>query len=75
MRALLSRRGKHEPVAYLLGDCNFRGLSLAVSPSVLIPRPETEQLVDLALERHREKADMATSIDVTALQSGQRGTA
>lgn len=34
-----------------------------------------DHLVDLALERHREKADMATSIDVTALQSGQRGTA
>jgi len=34
-----------------------------------------DRLVDLALERHREKADMATSIDVTALQSGQRGAA
>ncbi|HRN66809.1 MAG TPA: D-alanine--D-alanine ligase family protein [Promineifilum sp.] len=34
-----------------------------------------DHLVDLALERHREKADMATSIDVTALQSGQRGVA
>ena len=34
-----------------------------------------DRLVDLALERHQEKADLATSIDVTALQSGQRGTA
>jgi len=34
-----------------------------------------DRLVDLALERHREKADLVTSIDITALQSGQRGTA
>jgi len=34
-----------------------------------------DRLVDLALERHREKTDLATSIDITALQSGQRGTA
>ena len=51
MRTLLARRGKHEPVAYLLGTWSFRGLELTVSPAVLIPRPETEQLVDLALER------------------------
>jgi len=42
------RRG--EPLAYLLGRREFRGLSLEVCPAVLIPRPETELLVDLALE-------------------------
>ena len=47
---LLARRLEHEPVAYLLGRKEFRNLTLEVTPSVLIPRPETEELVDLALE-------------------------
>ncbi len=51
MRALLVRRGEGEPVAYLLGSQNFRGHEVAVSPAVLIPRPETEELVSVALER------------------------
>lgn len=49
MRALLVRRAAGEPVAYLLGEWSFRGHPLEVSPAVLIPRPETEDLVDLAL--------------------------
>ena len=40
-----------EPIAYLTGRRDFHGISLAVNPSVLIPRPETELLVDRALER------------------------
>ncbi len=51
MRGLVQRRASGEPVAHLLGTWSFRGLELAVGPAVLIPRPETEQLVDLALER------------------------
>jgi len=51
MRALTQRRGAHEPVAYLLGSWDFRGLHIDVSPAVLIPRPETEELVSLALQR------------------------
>ncbi len=50
MRALTLRRGKHEPVAHLLGEWAFRGLDLEVSREVLIPRPETEDLVDIALQ-------------------------
>ena len=50
-RALLARRQAGEPVAYLLGKREFHGLDFAVSPDVLIPRPETELLVDLASER------------------------
>ncbi|MDN3516025.1 peptide chain release factor N(5)-glutamine methyltransferase [Aquisalimonas lutea] len=46
---LLDRRAGGEPLAYLLGTQPFRSLDLAVSPDVLIPRPETEQLVDHAL--------------------------
>ncbi len=51
MRELLARRGDHEPVAYLLGDWEFYGYELEVTPAVLIPRPETEGLVELAKER------------------------
>lgn len=49
--ALFARRRAGEPVAYVLEEREFWGLALAVSPAVLIPRPETERLVELALER------------------------
>src|SRR5580698_4766910 len=44
------RREDGEPLQYILGTCNFMGLELAVNPAVLIPRPETEQLVDAAIK-------------------------
>lgn len=49
--AWLERRLKGEPVAYLLGRREFWSLELAVTPDTLIPRPETELLVELALAR------------------------
>ena len=49
--ALARRRREGEPIAYLTGTREFWGLPLVVSPSVLIPRPETETLVELALAR------------------------
>src|SRR5579872_6309521 len=42
--ALLERRMRHEPVAYILGEQAFHGLSLRVSPAVLIPRADSEVL-------------------------------
>ena len=47
----VARRATGEPLAYLLGDKEFFGLSLQVNPQVLIPRPDTEILVEWALER------------------------
>ena len=52
-RAWFSRRRSGEPVAYITGWREFYGIALHVSPDVLIPRPQTELLVDLALERLR----------------------
>jgi release factor glutamine methyltransferase len=49
--ALARRRRNGEPVAYLIGRREFYGLDLEITPDVLIPRPETELLVDLALAR------------------------
>jgi release factor glutamine methyltransferase len=48
---LCERRRHGEPIAYLVGAREFYGLKIAVTPAVLIPRPETELLVDLALKR------------------------
>jgi release factor glutamine methyltransferase len=48
---LFARRRAGEPIAYLTGEREFFGLSLKITPDVLIPRPETELLVERALER------------------------
>jgi release factor glutamine methyltransferase len=50
-RELLRRRGRGEPVAYLVGTTGFRSLVLATDARALVPRPETEVLVELALAR------------------------
>jgi release factor glutamine methyltransferase len=52
---LLQRRLSGEPIAYLLGEREFFGLMFKVTPATLIPRPETELLVELALQRISEK--------------------
>lgn len=53
---LVRRRRTGEPIAYLTGRREFYGLDFEVTPAVLIPRPETELLVELALERAPESA-------------------
>jgi release factor glutamine methyltransferase len=53
-RDLVRRRLKNEPVQYLVGSTEFYGLEFTVSPAVLIPRPETEHLVEAVIDRCRE---------------------
>lgn len=70
--ALASRREAGEPIAYLLGEREFYGRGFKVSPDVLIPRPETELLVEVALRRLRgvERPiilDMGTGSGIVAI--------
>jgi release factor glutamine methyltransferase len=60
---LISARLAGQPVAYLTGEREFMGLSFAVGPGVLVPRPETEWLVEWAVARLRDMAG-ATMVDV-----------
>src|SRR5690348_17007962 len=69
---LLSRREAGEPVAYLVGRRGFWSFELRVTPDTLVPRPETERLVELALERLPEDAasrivDLGTGSGAIAL--------
>jgi release factor glutamine methyltransferase len=54
-RELVARRARREPLAYVLGEWGFRRLTLRVDPRVLIPRPETEVLVERCLELLAER--------------------
>ncbi len=55
-KALILRRAKGEPVAYIIGCKGFHKLNLKVCPATLIPRPETELLVEAALDRLEENS-------------------
>jgi len=56
-KKLVRRRTRGQPVAYLTGSSEFWSLPIRVSPAVLIPRPETELLVEAALDRIPPQAD------------------
>lgn len=70
-RTLLQRRLQGEPLAYILGEREFFGLGLRVTPATLIPRPDTELLVELALQRMPEAGgrvlDLGTGSGAIAL--------
>jgi release factor glutamine methyltransferase len=67
--ALVARRAAHEPVAYILGRKDFRRISLVVDRRVLVPRPETELLVEvgLTLPRGASVVDVGTGSGAVAL--------
>lgn len=66
--ALCERRKAGEPIAYIVGHKEFYGLQLAVNPAVLIPRPETELLVEVAPQKNFESiVDLGTGCGAVAL--------
>ncbi len=74
LEVLLARAARGEPLAYLVGEKDFCGLTLAVTPDVLIPRPETEMLVEVALgwasragRRNLAVADVGTGSGAIAI--------
>ena len=67
-RQLVERRGRREPVAYILGRREFYSLMLEVTPDVLVPRPETEHVVDAVLAE-LVGADRAHEVDVEGAEA------
>ncbi len=68
---LLTRRLQHKPLAYLVGHKEFYGRDFVVSPAVLVPRPETEQMIALLLQliqpTQRTIADVGTGSGILAI--------
>ncbi len=62
--ALIERRATREPVAFITGQREFWGLDFEVSPDVLIPRPETELIVEGVCERRHRGSGVRTIVDV-----------
>ncbi len=65
-RELVKRRRAREPVAYILGEREFHGRAFLVDRRVLIPRPDTETLVDVALDRTRDRSMSMCALDLCA---------
>src|SRR5262245_13471236 len=66
----LSRRTEGEPIQYVTGHAAFRELDLSVNPHVLIPRPETELLVEAVLETLAEERERWTAPRILDLGTG-----
>ena len=70
IRALVARRATREPLQYILGETEFWSLPFAVAPEVLIPRPDTEVLVEEALKRGEDAChilDLGTGSGIVAI--------
>ncbi len=63
-RELIKRRRAAEPIAYILGEREFYALPIRVDRRVLIPRPDTEALVEVALERTRDRSMYGAAVDL-----------
>jgi release factor glutamine methyltransferase len=72
---LLDRRLAHEPLAYILGQREFYGLTFEVGPGCLIPRPETETLVEAALAAIREHPNARRVVRVADIGTGSGAVA
>lgn len=59
VKNIVARLLKHEPLQYILGYEDFMGLKIKVSPSVLIPRPETQGLVNIIIDREAKASDLS----------------
>jgi len=70
VRALLRRRASGEPVAYLVGEREFYGRAFVVTPAVLIPRPDTETLVEAALGWARARAADGSGLRIADVGTG-----
>ncbi|ACB76774.1 peptide chain release factor N(5)-glutamine methyltransferase [Opitutus terrae] len=64
IRPLVRRRGQREPLQYVLGETEFFGLKLKTDRRALIPRPETERLVELVVARYADTAPPARILDL-----------
>lgn len=80
------RRAKGEPLQYIIGEAPFRSLTVACEPGVLIPRPETEMLVELVLDRlartipdmakpERERTELPWNAEVERAREAERAAA
>ena len=58
IKAITARLLQHEPLQYILGRARFHGHDFMVTPATLIPRPETERLVDIIVDRHGNTPDL-----------------
>lgn len=59
VKNIVDRLLKHEPLQYILGYEDFMGLKINVNPSVLIPRPETQELVNIIIDREAKTSDLS----------------
>lgn len=59
VKNIVARLLKHEPLQYILGYEEFMGLRINVNPSVLIPRPETQELVNIIIDREAKTSDLS----------------
>jgi len=66
----VERRAKHEPVQYIVGEVEFYGLTLRVTPDVLIPRPETEHVVEAVVEKAGERVGHEATIRICDVGTG-----
>jgi release factor glutamine methyltransferase len=67
---LVQRRLEHEPIAYILGHCEFYGIDFCVDCRTLIPRPETELLVEKAVELGRRMGERGRQIRIADVGTG-----